>query len=428
MLGPEAAGRSRPTFIALSLFTSLLLATTAGAYTEAELQAAEVTASEMQAATTYLADPSLDGREPGTPGSLLAQDYLISELSPVAGGAFPGTGDDAYKQIFDSGSKANIAGIIQGRELPGESIIVGAHYDHFGNGRLGATDNAAGVAIVLAIAKAIDSLPHPPRRSVVFAFWDAEEFGFQGSQHFANWAAPVLHLVRAYVNYDIQGANLLPSVHDMSFAIGAESGGAVLEEAVDDAIATQGLDTRQLSMIFGQDRSDHTQFYYRDVPSVFFSDGTTSCYHTTGDNVDVVDFVKLAEQSRTGFRLVVDLAEQTATPSFVSSPGVVYDDAVVVSDVLMGAVEDLSLFHHSAHGFITTQNAQLAQRVVEGPAAFDTLDQIATAASAEALLEDITAVDCDGFIPLPEPDVTVQYTALALLTVWLRGRKSRTGA
>ncbi len=48
-------------------------------------------------------------------------------------------------------------------------------------------------------------------------------------------------------------------------------------------------------MIFGQHRSDNTQFYHRDVPSVCFSDATAVCYHTNEEIVEGVDFMKLAD-------------------------------------------------------------------------------------------------------------------------------------
>ncbi len=91
----------------------------------------------------------------------------------------------------------------------------------------------------------------------------------------------------------------------------------------------------------------------------------------------------------------------------------------------MCAVEDLSLFHHSAHSFVTNQNVQLAQRVPEGPAAFDSLNQITTADAVEALLRDIIYLDCDGFIPWPKPSVALPYPALALPAAWLKHRSRR---
>ena len=99
--------------------------------------------------------------------------------------------------------------------------MVGAHYDHLGSSCPtavagdticnGATDNATGVAATLAIGRAIAAQSKPPRRSVILAFWDREEDGLLGSQFYTqNPLVPLADTV-GYVNFDIQGANLLPT-------------------------------------------------------------------------------------------------------------------------------------------------------------------------------------------------------------------------
>ncbi|HYD50533.1 MAG TPA: M20/M25/M40 family metallo-hydrolase, partial [Terriglobales bacterium] len=162
----------------------------------------------------YLASDELDGRDNGTPGSLAAQQYLIEQIRGLAVGLNPAaSGDDAFKQAFPTGT--NIIGVIPGTESPEEFVVVGGHYDHFGGCSgvcNGATDNAAGTVAVLAIARELADNPRPLRRSVVIAFWDAEEDGLLGSEHYiGNPLVPLAQTV-AYVNFDIQGANLLPSL------------------------------------------------------------------------------------------------------------------------------------------------------------------------------------------------------------------------
>ena len=95
-------------------------------------------------------------------------------------------------------------------------IVVGAHYDHVGyGGRLslgpsgyihpGADDNASGTAAVLELAKAFTVLSAAPKRSIVFAAWDAEEKGLLGSKYWvAHPTLPLEHVVAA-VNLDMIG-------------------------------------------------------------------------------------------------------------------------------------------------------------------------------------------------------------------------------
>jgi hypothetical protein len=206
-----------------------------------------------------LADDSFGGRNNNTAGSTMAQNFLIDELELIADGLNSAqSGDDAFKQPFTLGT--NILAVIPGGELANEYVMVGAHYDHVGSSCPssvvgdpvcnGATDNAAGVAAVLAVGRAIASLPDPPRRSVILVLWDREEDGLLGSQFYVQNPLVPLASTIAYVNFDIQGANLLPSLKNFSAAVSPETGGAVLRGLVDDAVSGEGLGTRKLSFIF----------------------------------------------------------------------------------------------------------------------------------------------------------------------------------
>ena len=75
----------------------------------------------------------------------------------------------------------------------------------------GATDNAAGVAAVLGVGRALAHRHSRPRRSVVLALWDSEEDGLLGSSYYTQHPLVPLARTVGYVNFDIQGANLLPA-------------------------------------------------------------------------------------------------------------------------------------------------------------------------------------------------------------------------
>jgi Zn-dependent M28 family amino/carboxypeptidase len=143
---------------------------------------------------------------------------------------------------------------------------------------------------VLAIGRALRRLPTPPRRSVVFALWDSEEDGLVGSAFYTNNPLVPLAQTRAYVNFDIQGSDLLPSLASTSFAVGGETGGATLQSIVAAAVSAEGLGTLPISYIFGQLRSDYANFVAKSIPTIFYSDSTNGCYHTIFDDLDVVDW------------------------------------------------------------------------------------------------------------------------------------------
>jgi hypothetical protein len=321
------------------------------------------------------------------------------------------TGDDAFKQPFvNMGTTGvNVIGVITGSELPNEYVMVGAHYDHlFQTCRTievgdtvcnGATDNATGVAAVLAIGRGITALPTPPRRSIILAFWDAEEDGLRGSGHYvANPLVPLASTV-SYVNYDIQGANLLPSIKNFSFAVGAETGTGL------DALVTQAaggitLDLRLLSGIFGQFRSDYINFILASVPTVFFSDSTGPCYHSNDDEVAVVDFSKLDQQTRLGYDLTIALADGATPPTFAGQNPTLasFPDAVIIDEVLTTGLADLSLFGPADQLQLQQIQAEVAAIVAAGPAAFDSAAVGTLLNDTATVIDLLTRTACDGFL------------------------------
>ncbi len=357
-----------------------------------------------------LSSDAFGGRDNGTPGSVLAQDHLFARLQSWTVGANPaGTGRAAYEQQFAGGT--NIIGIVPGTDLADEYVMIGAHYDGHGSSSAcrgktaadsicnGATDNATGAAIVVNVAQRLAQSPVKPRRSVIVALWDREEDGLLGSQAYvANPLVPLADTV-AYVNLDIQGANLRPSLRNNTFAIGAETGGAVLQDALAAAIAPTPLDTRAFSIIFGQGRSDHAVLVGAGVPSVFFSDATGPCYHTVGDDLSVVDMGKLIAQFETVTRITTDLANRDDAPTLVTGlPLATYADAVTFSVVTHEVFADLATFSAADQQTLLTNAATVDQVVAAGPAAFDDNAMISVLLAAQASVTVLGHGPCDGFL------------------------------
>src|SRR6185295_4330862 len=109
------------------------------------------------------------------------------------------------------------------------------------------------------------------------------------------------------------------------------------------------------------------------VPTVFFSDSTGPCYHTTGDDLSIVNFTKLRAQARTAFRTVIDLAESETVPTFVprNPQGASYADALSLLPVFIGAQADLSLFSAADVAALNTFTAHAQQIVDAGADQFD---------------------------------------------------------
>lgn len=407
----------RPTVALLSL---ILMAAESPALSEAEIAAATPHVTRhLRAVTQLLASNRLRGRDNNTPQSLLSQRILVRLLKRYGDGLDASrSGDDAYAQPFvlNNHHGTNLFAVIRGRELPEEYVFVGAHYDHLGSrsdatGRCvsigtpggrpcnGATDNATGVATVMAIAEALRALPQPPRRSVVLALWDSEEDGLVGSRYYVSHAVVPLAQTVAYVNFDILGQDLLPSLKQTSFAIGSETGGAGLQDLVDEAAQGEPLALHRVSYLLGQERSDYKSFVDRRVPTVFFSDATGPCYHTVGDDLGIVNFAKLRAQARTAYRLVVDLAERPDRLPFAGRGPLpaVYADAAVLNEVFQTAQVDEALFLPSDRIAIAESRQRTAAIAARGAEQFTTDDMFAILGDAIQTISALTRIECRRF-------------------------------
>lgn len=355
-----------------------------------------------------LSDDAMGGRQNDTPGSVAAQDHILRYLEAWTEGVDPSaSGRDAYRQSFEGGT--NLVGVIPGTDLADEYVVVGAHYDGLGSScrgsttqdRIcnGATDNATGSAVVLDIARHLRYGATPPRRSVVVAFWDREEDGLLGAQALLNAPGVPIGDIVAYVNLDIQGANLRPSGRDLTFAVGAETGGSVLTEATRAAAAPSPLDTRLLSLVFGLGRSDHAVFAARGIPTVFFTDSTGPCYHTVDDEAAVVDLTKLRAQSDTARRLVIDLASRPDRPTFTSGlPLATFDDALSVASMLDRLTADRSTFTDADWATFLARKEVVDEVVAAGPGAFDQTAMTSMLLAINDVVNLLTRAPCDGYL------------------------------
>jgi hypothetical protein len=344
-----------------------------------------------------LSSDALGGRNNGTAGSTAARQFLTGELQPVG---------SVQTQAFTNGT--NVIATIPGTDLADQYVVVGAHYDHLGSSCTskrsgdtvcnGATDNAAGVAAALAIARAIGA--KHTRRSVVIGLWDAEEDGLVGSRWYVDHPLVPLADTVAYINFDIQGANLSPSLRNKSFAVGSETGGAGLQQVVHDAIGASTLQTETLSTIFGQGRSDHVNFIAHQVPTVFFSDATGPCYHTNADELSVVDFQKLDQEIGIAGRVTRALANASTPPAFVSgTPLATFSDAVALQRTMELLWQDRDRFSAADQATISDVRDDLNGMVADGEAAFGSDDVSTLLTDAATVVNSILVKGpCDGFL------------------------------
>lgn len=248
---------------------------------------------------SILAHDSMEGRAPGTPGSLKTIAYLAAELER-AGVVALGDGFE-HPFAWEGGSGVNVVGRVPGESNQGV-IVLTAHFDHVGtiDGVVhnGADDNASGTVAALEIARLLSAAPL--RNTFVVALLDAEESGLQGAHAFVRDAPTPLEGISLVVNLDmvsrsdgvlwVSGAHHTPALRPTLEAVAASA---------------------PVTLRLGHDRpgvpgeadwtnsSDHGPFHAAGVPFVYFGVEDHPDYHQPTDDVERVDAGDYLDSFRT---------------------------------------------------------------------------------------------------------------------------------
>ncbi len=159
--------------------------------------------TQLQQDLQQLSSDEFMGRNPSNAAIGLTYELIKKRLRQAGVDSFA----IGFEQSFNlsSSSRKNFLGVIKGTVLPNDFIVISAHFDHLGKTAAGvfhgADDNASGVAAVLAMAKYFKQ--HPPKHSIIFALWDAEEVGLKGSEFFVNNLPATLNLNQIKFNLNL---------------------------------------------------------------------------------------------------------------------------------------------------------------------------------------------------------------------------------
>ena len=259
----------------------------------------------------------------------LASSKQQSTIKPLAG-PFTITTDLVRKEV----PAYNVIGVLEGSDpvAKKETIVIGAHYDHLGRGgsgslaqrsgeiHHGADDNASGTAGVLELARLFTSQRPRPKRTIVFIGFGGEEEGLLGSNYYVNHPVAPLTNTVAMINMDMIGR-----MKDRKLVIG----GVGTAKEWRDIITKGTADTnRSFSLTLNEDGygpSDHSSFYGKQVPVLFFWTGTHIDYHKPSDTFEKINYTDQArildlvayivrEVDGTEKRLTYTTAKTEATP------------------------------------------------------------------------------------------------------------------
>jgi Zn-dependent M28 family amino/carboxypeptidase len=179
--------------------------------------------------------------------------------------------------MLESSLSRNVLARLPGSEAPGEHIVYSSHWDHLGTRGgegdtifNGASDNASGVAGLLAIARQFGQLAQPPRRSVLFLAVTAEESGLLGSRWYGENPVFPLETTVANINMD----NLYKAVDGRTRDVAVVGlGNSTLEDYL--AAEARGQDR-----VVVQEPNPEKGFYYRSDHFNFARQGVPALYLT----------------------------------------------------------------------------------------------------------------------------------------------------
>ena len=176
---------------------------------------------------------------------------------------------DVVTRHYPYATTCNVIGVIKGVDTT-SSIVLGAHLDHLGNNGLmfpGALDNASGVALQLAVAKALAASGIKPEKNIVFAFFGAEERGIKGAIHYLNHPTFPLDKTMCMLNIDMVGNGNGLSVW------GAESFPAVAKifAQVNDRWLHREFEVTPYERAVSYSQADGDEFSKRGIPALYIA-------------------------------------------------------------------------------------------------------------------------------------------------------------
>ena len=122
------------------------------------------------------------GEDPGVPALVMAAEQYNRLARLVDRGIDVELEVDVRTRFHDEDPSAyNTLAEIPGTDQSGEVVMIGAHLDSW-HGATGATDNAAGSAVVMEAMRILRALDVRPRRTIRLALWSGEEQGLLGSR------------------------------------------------------------------------------------------------------------------------------------------------------------------------------------------------------------------------------------------------------
>ena len=276
-----------------------------------------------------LASDEMEGRKAGTPGIEKAAVYIENEFERIGLETFARSED--FRQRFTKTIKGNelelfnVIGVLEGKSLKDEFIVISAHYDHLGIAKKaidgdsiynGANDDASGVAAVLALAEYFKE-KGTNERSILFVAFTAEEMGLVGSNYFGTTVDPAT--IIAGINIEMIGktASFGPNTAWLSGFERSDFGSIVQKNLEGSGYSLYPDPYKKFNLFF---RSDNASLARLGVPAHTFSTTPIDVdkdYHQVTDNPETLDVPTITETIKAIAIGTMSMIDGTDTPSRV---------------------------------------------------------------------------------------------------------------
>ena len=257
------------------------------------------TVSAFKEHIAFIASPAREGRAPGSEGERETAAYFSEKLEEYGVAVISGEDGDVFgvrKPDGDTLTSRNVVAYIPGydKELKKKYVVVGARLDNLGRGTLtvdgetrtvtynGANGDASGLAMLLELAKRLNTNSMLLRRSVLIVAFGSSTETFAGSWYFLNRSFADVKEIDAMIDLDMVGtgeqgfyAYSCSNADLNQIAYALES---TLQPVHPSVVAAEPF------------QSDNMAFYNSGIPSMLFTTGKFPEYKTDRDNPDIINY------------------------------------------------------------------------------------------------------------------------------------------
>jgi hypothetical protein len=226
--------------------------------------------------------------------------------------------------ILEKKNVPNVIGVLPGTDpvLKDEFIVIGGHFDHLGMGddgslnttktpsiHYGADDNASGTVGVLALAEAFGKNNIKTKRTLVFICFNAEEMGLLGSAAIVEKFPLELGKVITMINMDMIGR-----LDSNNLIVQGSGTSPIWESFVKNLNKYDKFNIKFVKDGFGP--SDHSSFYTKNIPVLFFFTGLHKDYHKPTDTWDKINTSGMAKVLGLVYKCVNGIDQMIQKPEF----------------------------------------------------------------------------------------------------------------